>query len=324
MKNAREIYFQLSGDVYAKYTVSAETLPEGETPKGEVVVLDLPDEEMAKLFDEGAISYPLRSGPVYEPDTLRPNRKPRPPFYYTNGALTPDGVIGVAHTVAVALNDMASDVWENIDPRCSAKVPSRLYRNVAYICADVLNHLGIGAKVSKLSLEPELHNGLKNQYRVVVCARVPRYPWRKQRVPDPNKPGHLKTVTHREYEDVEFDFDVTNSLRISWVWPNSAHVMGMDARILREGRPVCWTGSMRRLSEPGVVKMEIMSGPDKLSQQSDVELLLSQTSFADVLLSLTDGTPEGNSAAIKQALGIEPTPETIARFNRVVKTPTSV
>ena len=312
MKNIEKIRIHLIGDVFAQYNLSAEPLADGAYPTCTFELLSLGGEEFKELEEQGLLCFPDRHTPIVD-RAENHVRRDRPSDFFTSGLRTRDGVIRAVKTLADYLEETAQMVWDNIDPRCSAKVPSRLYRNVAYICADALTRLGIPAKVTTLSLDPEKHKGLKNQYRVVVNAKVPVYPWKEVGVQDPENPNKWRYHLEPVYETLNFDFDVTNGLRIQWVWPGSPRVLGEDVRVLRDGRPVRWVDSLGHLTREGYSHFTVMRGSQTpVEAQADGELLLKQTSLVSVLAAVSDGTPEGMVTALNNMFN-SPTTKSTAK-----------
>ena len=319
MKNAQNIRIHLTGDVYMQYTVSAETLSEGEHPSCTFEMLTRGSEQFEDLKKQGLLCFPDVHRPVVTRAEGHRCREANPNFF-VSGERTIAGVVSTVKVLADYLAETAQLVWENIDPRCGAKVPSRLYRNVAYVCADALTHLGIPAKVALLALDPEKHNGLKNQYRVVVDATVPRFPWKEVKESDPENPEKSKYHPVLEYENLNFDFDVTNALRTQWVWPDSSRVLGEDVRVLRNGRPVRWVDSLYNLTKGGYSHFTVVRGSQTpMEIQGDGELLLRQTSLLSVLAEVSDGTPDGMMEALNKMFNSPSTKSTakshVARMN---------
>lgn len=308
MKNIKKVRVHLTGDVFACYDLSAEPLAEGEFPPCTIEFIS-PD-KFTEMSDE--LCFPDRNIPVVDKVRGRAFRN-HPYNFFVSGKRTREGVVSAVRILSEYLADYAQAVWDNIDPRCGAKIPSRLYRNVAHICADALTHLGVPAHVAMLALDPAAHNGLKNQYRVVVDAKVPVYPWKEECTPDEKNPNKTYHRLIPVYENLNFDFDVTNALRVQWVWPGSPRVLGEDVRVLRNGRPVRWVDSLGHLTREGYSHFTVMRGSQTpIEAQADGELLLKQTSLVSVLAAVSDGTSEGMVAALNKMFN-SPTTKSTAK-----------
>lgn len=145
--------------------------------------------------------------------------------------------------------------------------------------------MGIPATVKLMPLCRENHNGLCNQYRVTVDMKVPTYPWKKIPTQDPDRPNRVHYRAERVYETLNFDFDVTNRLRMEWVWPGEEHFEGYDARVLRDGKPVKWVGRILSVAsgQPASVVMRSSGGALPTGWESKLSAFLSQTSMATVV-----------------------------------------
>lgn len=63
MKNYVDVYFNLVGDVYAKYTVSAATQAEGGTIEPVFVAIAPTDPKLKELCEEEVLCFPVRMLP---------------------------------------------------------------------------------------------------------------------------------------------------------------------------------------------------------------------------------------------------------------------
>lgn len=299
MKNVSEVYFHVTGDLFLKYEISARPRGTDEVIKGETVFLDVKTDKVRAVWDAGLLCFPSHGGTPCEDPQRRNDYKAS---YNPNGTLTALGVVRIVKSVAEYLEETASDVWELIDPRCSAKIPSRLYHRTADVCADVLTHLGIPAKVVKLPLDPEKHNGLRNQYRVVVITKVPIYPWKVERQPHPDNPNRMRRKVISSFRDINFDFDCTNGLRLRWTWPDSRHISGWDARVLRNGNPVRWVGEIEKTISGEPVKFTVTGSTGGVTDTlDDIGLLMLQTSILDTMGVEDDDPMDERLEAVRRA-----------------------
>lgn len=300
MKNIKEVYIHLTGDVYAKYEVSTEPRGASENTQAVFVTLDRDSKEVLAMFDEGLVCFPSRGGFQRESD------KEYFPHFNGNGSYTTEGVVKMVSSITEFLSEVAIEVWEGVDPRCSAKIPSRLYHRVADICADALTHLGIPAKVTKVALDPEKNCGLRNQYRVLVDVKTPILPWKVESVQDEKNPKRMKKRTIPAWRQVCFDFDPCNTLRLGWIAPNGRHIMGDDARVFRDGKPAHWVGYIGRVARFGPSTFSVSHHSDSVGDTLGlIELMLAQTSILDTCDVNPDASLEEKLAAIKSATASE-------------------
>lgn len=265
MKNIENIYVRLTDTVYAKFELSTKPMAKQEFEDYTIQVINPKGDEYKELYASGQIFNPARGGhPVDNPDK-RGMKKEQMPSYNENGTLTEVGALRIVDSFVEYLDETASMVWGDVDPNCGPKVASRMYKRMAYICADALHLLGFQTKVVKQELNPAECRGLKHQYRVSVSIRIPDYPWHFNVSQIDGDPRKTRRELVSKWKNLEFDFNPAYQRLSKWAWADIPCVRGYDVRILRDGHPRSWTPNFRDIvsTEDLKIALPMNAGVDK-------------------------------------------------------------